>query len=48
MRPSFQSYQVAAEYGAPSERTVELIAACGPLRNSIGSSGSGASGTHRV
>jgi hypothetical protein len=27
IRPPSQSYQVAAEYGAPSERTVETTAA---------------------
>jgi hypothetical protein len=39
---------VAAEYGAPSERTVEMTAAWGRLRNSTSSSGSGARGIREV
>jgi hypothetical protein len=48
IRPSSQSYQVAAVYGAPSERTVAMTAAFGLLRNSTSSAGSGAGGTARV
>jgi len=37
-----------AVYGAPSERTVAMTAACGSSRNSTSSAGSGARGRTRV
>src|SRR5436305_752331 len=45
MRPSSQSYQVAAVCGEPSGRTVATTAGFGRARNSETSCGTGARGT---